>query len=76
MKIISIKANEVANVLLVAKNKEIPIKNSTADKMMNLGEVLGKLMSSGHSVKLKGIGTFYYTCRSEGTGVVERPDAL
>ena len=31
--------------------------------------VLGKLMSSGHSVKLKGIGTFYYTCRSEGTGV-------
>ena len=34
MKIISIKANEVANVLLVAKNKEIPIKNSTADKMM------------------------------------------
>ena len=33
------------------------------------GEVLGKLMSSGHSVKLKGIGTFYYTCRSEGTGV-------
>lgn len=37
--------------------------------LMNLGEVLGKLMSSGHSVKLKGIGTFYYTCRSEGTGV-------
>ena len=33
--------------------------------LMNLGEVLGKLMSSGHSVKLKGIGTFYYTCRSE-----------
>ena len=29
--------------------------------LMNLGEVLGKLMSSGHSVKLKGIGTFYYT---------------
>ncbi len=28
--------------------------------LMNLGEVLGKLMSSGHSVKLKGIGTFYY----------------
>lgn len=37
--------------------------------LMNLGEVLGKLMSSGHSVKFKGIGTFYYTCRSEGTGV-------
>ena len=37
--------------------------------LMNLGPVLGKLMSSGRSVKLKGIGTFYYTCRSEGTGV-------
>ena len=37
--------------------------------LMNLGTVLGKLMGSGRSVKLKGIGTFYYTCRSEGTGV-------
>ena len=26
-------------------------------------------VTPGHSVKLKGIGTFYYTCRSEGTGV-------
>ena len=34
MKIISIKANEVANVLLVAKNKEIPIENSMADNIM------------------------------------------
>lgn len=37
--------------------------------LVNLGKVLGDLMNSGRSVKLKGIGTFYYTCRSEGTGV-------
>lgn len=36
--------------------------------LMNLGEVLGRLMSTGRSVKLKGVGSFYYTCRSEGTG--------
>ena len=37
--------------------------------LVNLGEVLGRLMNSGRSVRLKGIGTFYYTCRSEGMGV-------
>ena len=42
----------------------------------SLGEVLGKLMSSGHSVKLKGIGTFYYPGAFRTAGVVERPDAL
>ena len=36
--------------------------------LMNLGEVLGRLMSTGRSVKLTGVGSFYYTCRSEGTG--------
>ena len=51
--------------------------------LMNLGEVLGKLMSSGHSVKLKGIGTFYYTCRPGlpavsfgGVPVYRSPDGL
>ena len=39
MKIISIKANEVANVLLVAKNKEMPIKNSTAASFIFSGFV-------------------------------------
>ncbi|WP_297328093.1 HU family DNA-binding protein [uncultured Bacteroides sp.] len=43
--------------------------------LVNLGQVLGSLMSSGRSVKLKGIGTFYYTCRSEGTGV-ETPEEV
>lgn len=37
--------------------------------LMNLGKVLGQMMGAGRSVKLDGVGTFYYTCRSEGTGV-------
>lgn len=37
--------------------------------LMNLGEVLSKMMNSGRSVMLKGVGSFYYTCRAEGTGV-------
>ena len=37
--------------------------------LMNLGQVLGEMMNSGRSVRLKGVGTFYYTCRSEGQGV-------
>lgn len=37
--------------------------------LMNLGPVLAEMMNSGRSVKLKGVGTFYYTCRSEGQGV-------
>lgn len=37
--------------------------------LVNLGAILGNMMNSGRSVKLKGIGTFYYTCRSEGQGV-------
>lgn len=37
--------------------------------LMNLGHVLSEMMNSGRSVKLKGVGTFYYTCRSEGQGV-------
>lgn len=37
--------------------------------LMNLGPVLAEMMNSGRSVKLKGVGTFYCTCRSEGQGV-------
>lgn len=44
-------------------------RGDTYAVLMNLGAVLGKMMSAGRSVKLDGIGTFYYTCRSEGTGV-------
>lgn len=53
MKIISIKANEVAKVLLVAKNKEIPIKNSIADKVMppNKGKNEGNQESIPNAVR-------------------------
>lgn len=37
--------------------------------LMNLGPVLSEMMSEGRSVRLKGVGTFYYTCRSIGQGV-------
>ncbi len=37
--------------------------------LMNLGPVLAEMMEAGRSVRLKGVGTFYYTCRSEGKGV-------
>lgn len=37
--------------------------------LMNLGAVMSEMMNSGRSVMLKGVGTFYYTCRSEGMGV-------
>lgn len=37
--------------------------------LMNLGAVMSEMMNSGRSVMLKGVGTFYYTCRSEGKGV-------
>ena len=37
--------------------------------LVNLGEVLGELMSAGRSVRLKGVGTFYLTCQSENQRV-------
>ncbi len=36
--------------------------------LVQLGEVLGELMSFGRSVKLKGVGTFYLSCRMRGVG--------
>lgn len=35
----------------------------------NLGKVLGQFMNSGRTVKLDGIGTFYYTPNTSGQGV-------
>lgn len=34
-----------------------------------LGPVLGEFMAEGRSVKLNGVGTFYYTGNAEGNGV-------
>lgn len=36
--------------------------------LVQLGETLGELMSYGRSVKLKGVGTFYLSCRTRGKG--------
>lgn len=35
----------------------------------NLGKVLGEFMNSGRTVKLDGVGTFYYTANTSGQGV-------
>ena len=34
----------------------------------NLGKVLGEFMNSGRTVKLDGVGTFYYTANTAGQG--------
>lgn len=36
--------------------------------LVEMGEVLGELLSEGRSVKLKGVGTFYLTCQTKGKG--------
>ena len=33
-----------------------------------LGLVMGNFMNAGRSVRVEGLGTFYYTCTSEGKG--------
>ena len=35
----------------------------------NLGKVLGEYMNPGRTVKLDGVGTFYYTANASGQGV-------
>ena len=43
--------------------------------LVELGDVMGRLMASGRSVKLKGVGTFYLTCQTKGTGT-DTPEEL
>jgi predicted histone-like DNA-binding protein len=40
-----------------------------------LGGVMGDYMNNGRSVKLDGVGTFYYTANAEGQGV-DSPDKV
>ena len=43
--------------------------------LVELGEVLGRLMASGRTVKLQGVGTFYLTCQTRGKGT-DTPEEL
>ena len=43
--------------------------------LVELGEVMGRLMASGRSVKLEGVGTFYLTCQTKGKGT-DTPEEL
>lgn len=42
--------------------------------LMSLGGVLGDYMSQGRSVKLDGIGTFYFTATANKNGVAKEED--
>lgn len=44
-------------------------KSDTYAVLIGLGEVLGDMMATGKSVKLKGLGTFYLTGKANGQGV-------
>ena len=43
--------------------------------LVELGDVLGRLMASGRTVKLQGVGTFYLTCQTRGKGT-DTPEEL
>ena len=36
--------------------------------LVELGNVVGRLMATGRTVKLQGVGTFYLTCQTRGKG--------
>ena len=41
-------------------------KGDTKAALTALGQVMGTFMNAGRSVQVEGLGTFYYTCTSEG----------
>lgn len=43
-------------------------RGDTYAVLANLGDVLADMLSTGQSVRLMGIGTFYLTCQSVGQG--------
>lgn len=44
-------------------------RGDTYAVLANLGDVLADMMSTGRSVRLMGVGTFYCPCQSNGQGV-------
>lgn len=50
-------------------------RGDTYAVLKNLGKVLATYMTNGRSVKLEGIGTFYYSAISRGNGV-ETPEEV
>lgn len=50
-------------------------RGDTYAVLKNLGVVLGDYMAQGYTVKLEGIGTFYYTGEAKGNGV-DSPDKV
>ncbi len=44
-------------------------RGDTYAVLANLGGVLASIMAEGRSVRLEGIGTFFYNCRCVGQGV-------
>ena len=50
-------------------------RGDTYAVLANLGEVLADMLSTGQSVRLMGVGTFYLTCQASGQGV-ETPEEV
>lgn len=68
----SITVGKPVSTARVAKRISAECTVSPADVnavLTALGSVLGDYMSDGHTVKLDGVGTFYYTANASGNGV-------
>lgn len=61
-----VQTNEVANRLA---DLSALSPGDCFSMLKNLGKVLGDFMNSGRTVKLEGVGTFYYTPDTSGQGV-------
>ena len=60
-------ADELAEISTVSRGDTYAV-------LKNLGKVLSSFMKEGRTVKLEGIGTFYYTIAAKGKGLDKAED--
>ena len=61
-----VTTDEIADELAI---RSTVTRGDTYAVMKNLGAVLGNYMAQGRSVKIEGVGTFYYTAATNKQGV-------
>ena len=61
-----VTTDEIADELAI---RSTVTRGDTYAVMKNLGTVLGNYMAQGRSVKIEGVGTFYYTAATNKQGV-------
>lgn len=61
-----VQTDEIAKLLADFSSASV---GDTYNILKNLARVMSIYMSSGRSVKLEGVGTFYYTAKATGQGV-------